>query len=138
MGEALLAPHLRLFALAVLLAFLGWVVRLIRTHRLSLRESLLWFLSTGAAMVVTLFPSVLVWLAGVLQVEVPSNALFALTFVYVLVNLLALTLAVSTSTSRVRRLTQECALLRAELEQPRRELAPGPGRARRSTDERAP
>jgi hypothetical protein len=138
MGEALLAPHLRLFALAVLLAFLGWVVRLIRTHRLSLRESLLWFLSTGAAVVVTLFPSVLVWLAGVLQVEVPSNALFALTFVYVLVNLLALTLAVSTSTSRVRRLTQECALLRAELEQLRRELAPGPGRARRSTDERAP
>lgn len=122
MRDALLAPHLRFFALAVLLAFVGWVVRLIRTHRLSLRDSLLWFLSTGAAIVVTLFPSVLVWLAQLLQVEVPSNALFALTFVYVLVNLLALTLTTSTSTSRIRRLTQECALLRSEVEQLRREI----------------
>ena len=119
--DVLLAPHLRLFASSALLLFLGWVVHLIRAHRLSLRDSLLWFLSTGAALAVTLFPSVLAWVARILQVEVPSNALFALTFVYVLVNLLALTLAASSSTSRIRRLTQECALLRAELEHLRRD-----------------
>lgn len=114
--DSLLAANLRVFALCVLLAFMAWVVRLIRLHRLSLRESLLWFLSTGAAAAVTVYPPLLAWVAHVLQIEVPSNALFALTFVYVLANLLALTLAVSSNTTRVRRLAQECALLRAEVD----------------------
>ena len=114
--HAVLAPELRIFAALVLLLFLAWVVRLIRSHRLSLRDSLLWFLSTAAALVVTLFPATLVWLSRALGVEVPSNALFALAFVYVLSNLLSVTIAVSGNATRVRRLTQECALLRAEIE----------------------
>lgn len=114
--DALLTTNVRVFALCVLLAFMGWVVRLIRLHRLSLRESLLWFLSTGAAAAVTVYPPLLGWVAGALQIELPSNALFALTFVYVLANLLALTLGVSSNTTHVRRLAQECALLRAEVD----------------------
>jgi hypothetical protein len=106
---------MQVFAVVVLLAFLGWVVNLVRHHRLSLRDSLIWLLSTFAALLVTVFPQILVWTARALQVEVPANALFTLTFLYVLVNLLSITIAVSTNSARVRRLTQESALLRAEL-----------------------
>jgi hypothetical protein len=111
----LLTPHMQIFAVVVLVAFLGWVTNLVRRHRLSLRDSLIWLLSTFAALVVTAFPQLLVWTARALQVEVPANALFTLTFLYVLGNLLSITIAVSTSSASVRRLTQECALLRAEL-----------------------
>jgi hypothetical protein len=114
--QAVLAPELRIFAGVVLLLFMGWVVRLIRSGRLSLRDSLLWFVSTLAALAVTAFPASLAWTARALGVEVPSNALFALAFVYVLANLLSVTIAVSGNASRVRRLTQECALLRAEID----------------------
>ncbi len=114
--DAVLAPGLRLFAAVVLGLFLAWVVRLVRAHRLSLRDSLLWFLSTLAALLVTVFPGVLVWMSRLLRVEVPSNALFALAFVYVLSNLLSVTIAISGNAVRVRRLTQECALLRAEID----------------------
>ena len=114
-------PHMRLFAILVLLALLGWVARLVRHHRLSLRDSLIWLLSTFAALVVAIFPRILGWTAGALQVEVPANALFALTFVYVLLNLLSITIAVSNNAAHVRRLTQECALLRAELQRLRGE-----------------
>jgi hypothetical protein len=93
--EAVLAPGLRVFAAVVLLLFLGWVVRLIRAHRLGLRDSLLWFLSTVAALAVTAFPATLTWTARLLRVEVPSNALFALAFVYVLLNLLSITIGAS-------------------------------------------
>lgn len=109
-------PHMRLFAILVLLALLGWVARLVRHHRLSLRDSLIWLLSTLAALLVAVFPGILLWTARALQVEVPSNALFALTFVYVLLNLLSITIAVSNNAAHLRRLTQECALLRAELQ----------------------
>jgi hypothetical protein len=115
-SDPLLPLHLQLVAAAVLVVFLGWVVHLVRQQRLPLRDSLLWLLSTGAALVVTMFPSTLRWLARVLDIAVPSNALFAIAFVYVLVNLLSLTIAVAGSAARVRRLSQECALLRAELD----------------------
>lgn len=124
-------PALRLFAVVVLLGLLAWLIVLVRHHRLSLRDSLLWLLSTCAALLVALFPRILVWTARVLQVEVPSNALFALTFLYVLGNLLSITIALSSTSARTRRLTQECALLRAELQLLRREQsgagAPAPG-----------
>lgn len=122
MTHPLVPLTLQLFATAVLGALLAWVVRLIRQRRLSLRDSLLWLLSTAGALVATIFPVTLQWLALALGVAVPSNAVFALAFVYVLVNLLALTLAMSSHASRVRRLAQECALLRGELEALRRRL----------------
>jgi len=117
-----LPPHLRLFAAAVLLLFVGWLVYLIRYHRLSLRDSLLWLVSTLGALVATLFPGTLRWFARALNIEVPSNALFAVAFVYVLLNLLALTVAISGQAVRARRLTQECALLRGEFDALRERL----------------
>jgi hypothetical protein len=116
MSSPLLPRELQVIGAIVLVAFLGWVVHLIRDQRLSLRDSLLWLLSTSGALVVTLFPNLLRRGADLLSVEVPSNAIFALAILYLLLNLLSLTIAVSTGAARTRRLSQECALLRAELE----------------------
>lgn len=129
MSSELLSPRMRAFAVAVLLGLLAWVAQLVRARRLSLRDSLLWLLSTSAALVVAVFPGLLLRAAQALQITLPSNALFALTFVYVLANLLSLTLGMSASASHVRRLTQECALLRAEIQLLKggRGAAPGSG-----------
>lgn len=116
MTEPILPLHLQLFALAVLAGFLGWVLLLIRAQRLSLRDSLLWLLSTSAALVATAFPGSLSWVARALGIAIPSNAAFALAFVYVLLNLLSATIAISASAARIRRVAQECALLRGELD----------------------
>ncbi len=116
MTHPLLPLGLQVLACGTLLLFFGWVVYLVRFHRLSLRDSLLWMLSTVAVFVLALFPRLLQALARALAVEVPSNALFALAILYLTLNVLSLTIALSNSTSRTRRLTQECALLRGELE----------------------
>jgi hypothetical protein len=117
---------------AVLLAFSGWVFWLIRTQRLHLREALIWLLTTLAAMAVTAFPSLLAWAAQHLGVKVPANALFGAGLFYLAVNVLAITIGVSRNATAVRRLAQECALLRAELDElrarpPAREPSAGPG-----------
>ena len=54
-----ISPQLRIFGAAVLLVFVGWVVRLVRTERLTLRDSLLWLLSTSVALVTIAFPELL-------------------------------------------------------------------------------
>lgn len=115
-GNALLPRELQLLAAIVLLAFLGRVLYLIRYQRLSLRDSLLWLLSTVAGLVMTIHPGALQWTADRLAITVPSNALFALAIIYLALNLLSLTIASSQGAARARRLTQECALLRAEIE----------------------
>jgi hypothetical protein len=119
--------ELRLSAFAVLALFLAWVVGLIRRQRLSVRDSLAWLLTTLAAIVFTLVPETLVALSRLVGIHVPANAFFGGGILYLAVNVLAGTLSVSENAARTRRLTQECALLRAELEALRREVERRPG-----------
>jgi hypothetical protein len=112
----ILPLEVQLVSLAVLVVFSGWVVWLIRTQRLQLRESLIWLLTTLGAIAITAFPELLVWFARRLGVQVPANALFGAGLLYLALNVLSVTIAVSGNTARVRRLAQECALLRAEIE----------------------
>lgn len=122
MTQPLLPFELQIVACATLLAFLAWVLYLVRFKRLSLRDSLLWLVSTGVVVVFTVFPRLLRELAGALAVQVPSNALFALAILYLTLNVLSLTIALSNGASRARRIAQECALLRAELEDVRQRV----------------
>jgi hypothetical protein len=121
--NAIIPLELRLIALATLGVFLAWVVRLIRRQRLSVRDSLAWLLTTLLAIALTLFPELLVAISTRLGIHVPSNAFFGAGILYLAVNVLAVTLSVSSGATRVRRLTQECALLRGELEELRRWVA---------------
>lgn len=121
-AEVLLPRHLQIFAVATLGALLLWVLWLVRTRRLNLRDSLLWVLLTAAALGVVLFPRGLGLLSRAVGAEVPANALFALGFVYVLASLLSATTAISTTAQRQRRIVQECALLRGEIEELRARL----------------
>jgi hypothetical protein len=116
MTNPLLPLELQILACVTLLAFSGWVLYLVRLQSLSLRDSLLWLLSTGVVVVFAIFPRLLQDLARAIGVQVPSNALFALAILYLTLNVLSLTIVLSKESTRTRRLAQECALLRAELE----------------------
>jgi hypothetical protein len=108
--------ELQAISIAVLAAFLLWVLRLVRTQRLSLRDSLVWVLTTLLATIVALFPGILVQAAHLLGFQIPSNALFGAAVLYLAVNVLVNTVAGSQNAARLRRLAQECAALRAEVD----------------------
>ncbi len=122
MTHAILPIEIQVVSLAILGAFSAWVGWLIRRQRLHLRESLAWLVTTTLAIAVTAFPGLLVAAANLVGIQVPANALFGAGLLYLAVNVLAVTISVSTTTTRVRRLAQECALLRAELDELRTEL----------------
>ncbi len=122
MTPSILPVEIQILALAVLLAFSGWVLWLIRTQRLHLRESLIWLLTTVAAIAITAWPELLVRASRLIGVQVPANALFGAGLLYLAVNVLAVTIAISQTTSAVRRIAQECALLRAEVSELRARL----------------
>lgn len=131
MRTDLIPRELQVVSLVVLGLFLVWVLRLVRTQRLSLRDSLVWVVTTLLATLVALFPGILVHAARLLGFQVPSNALFGAAVLYLAVNVLVTTVAASQNAARIRRLAQECAALRAELDllRARREGGPTPGDA---------
>jgi hypothetical protein len=108
--------ELRVLSLTLLAALLLWLVWLIRRGRLSVQDSLLWLVSTILAILAAVFPSLLEAASQAIGVKVPSNALFAAGLAYLAVNVLHLTITSSTNSAHVRRLVQESALLRAEVE----------------------
>jgi hypothetical protein len=120
--QQILPVEIQLLALVILLAFSAWVLWLIRTQRLHLRESLIWLLTTVAAIAVTAWPELLVRGSRLIGVQVPANALFGAGLLYLAVNVLAVTIAISRLTTGVRRLAQESALLRAEVAELRARL----------------
>lgn len=122
MSHSILPVQIQLVSLAILFVFSGWVVWLIRSQRLHLRESLIWLLTTLAAIVVTAWPDLLVRASNLVGVQVPANALFGAGLLYLAVNVLAVTISMSQNTAGVRRLAQECALLRAEVNELRARL----------------
>ncbi len=126
MNAEIVPRGLQLLSIAILAAFLLWVVRLVRTQRLSLRDSLVWVVTTVVATVVAAFPGILVQATHLLGFQLPSNALFGAAVLYLAVNVLVNTVAGSQNAARIRRLTQECAALRAELEAERRSRAAVP------------
>ncbi|HET8732240.1 MAG TPA: DUF2304 domain-containing protein [Anaeromyxobacteraceae bacterium] len=120
MRTELIPFELQAVSIVVLAIFLLWVLRLVRTQSLSLRDSLVWVVTTVVATAVALFPGILVRAARALGFQVASNALFGAAILYLAVNVLVNTVASSQNAARVRRLAQECAALRAELEEARR------------------
>lgn len=118
--------ELQVVSIVVLAVFLLWVVRLVRTQKLSLRDSLVWVVTTVVATIVALFPGILVRAAHLLGFQVASNALFGAAVLYLAVNVLVNTVAGSQNAARIRRLAQECASLRAELERLRTNDTKGP------------
>ena len=74
-----MAPNI-LAAIAALITFV-FVIDLLRRGVLREKYAVLWLFLSGAALLLAIFPAVLVWLTGVLGVAEPVNLLFFVTIV---------------------------------------------------------
>lgn len=61
--------------LAALLT-LGVVIEMLRRRRLRERHAIWWLIAGVMALIIGVFPQVLVWAAGVVGVEIPTNLIF--------------------------------------------------------------
>lgn len=102
-----------LFAVAVLVVILSMLLR--RTLRE--KYAVFWLIIGVIGLVLALVPSLLEWLASVLGVAVPSNLLFVLAIVLLVGVAVHLSWELSTAEDEIRRLAEEQAISRAEIEQ---------------------
>ena len=101
----------------VVAAFIGFIVLLLRRHQLREKYAVIWLVIGAGLLALVLFPELLFWAAALAGIKVPTNLLFAMTLVLLLGVCLHLAWEMSRSEDRIRRLAEEIALLRAQVEQ---------------------
>ena len=108
-----MAPNI-LAAFAALITFI-FVIDLLRRGVLREKYAVLWLFFSGAALLLAIFPAILVWLTGVLGVAEPVNLLFFVTIVLLVLVSVQLSYELSRHEARIRRLAEEVALIEEQL-----------------------
>lgn len=98
------------------LLILVLVLWLLLTRRLREKYAVLWLIIGIVVLVLGLFPQLLLWLTSALGVQLPANLLFAVAIVLLLGVALHLSWELSQAEEEIRRLAEEVAISRAEIE----------------------
>lgn len=102
---------LKIVLISLIVIYLISILELLKKKRLNLKYALLWILTGVVMLVVTVVPKTLAWFFEFCGIEVFTNGLFAMWIFFILLILLSITCIVSGLNEKVRRLTQQMALL---------------------------
>ena len=112
-----MSVQIRVFVLVCVVVLIFGMMNMVRNKKLDLKYAFPWlFLGVGVG-VLAVFDEFTARLAVMLGVEIPSNMIFFLGLCFSLTIIFCLTFAVSRLSYKVKRLTQECALLEKRLEE---------------------
>ena len=134
----MITARLQWFALAMGIVFLGMMIELIRKNRVELKYALLWFFTGVVMILLAAFPGLLDWLAGLIGVYNPVNALFAIILCCGLGLMISYSVIMSGNKKASVRLTQEISLLEKRVRELEERLAREENRAAPEEDKAAP
>jgi len=112
--------------IALALLVLALIISLLLRRQLREKYAILWLLIGIVILVLAIFPGLLLGLANALGVAVPSNLIFALSLVLLIGVTLHLSWELSQAEDEVRRVAEDVAILRAEVDELRRASGLGP------------
>ena len=108
---------LRLQVIIAVCLFLGLVViiNLIRKRKLELKYALIWMLLIVGLALIIFIPGLLDALAEVLGIYSVMNMIFFIGFIFAIILIFSLTMALSRNSERVRKMAQRMALNEYEM-----------------------
>lgn len=94
--------------------FLVFIISMVRSRQLELKYTLTWLLAGAAFLIIAVFDGIIYWIASILSIKEPVNALFLVVFFFILLILFTLSVTISKMTENMRTLAQEIALIKRE------------------------
>ena len=110
-----IATHLRVLIGVLCFSLVGIIIELIRQNRLKEHYAIIWLFTALSIFIFGIWPDSLNLISRIVRLHHLST-LFLVSFVFLLAIVLHFTMAISQLFDRNRRLTQEVAWLRFELE----------------------
>jgi len=111
-----IATHLRVIIGILCFALVGIIIELIRQNRLKEHYAIIWLLTAVSIFIFGIWPNSLNVVSRIVRLH-HLTTLFLVAFLFLLAIVLHFTLAISQLFDRNKRLTQEVAWLRFELEE---------------------
>lgn len=105
-----------IIGVAAILCILG-ICNMVRKNKLDLRYGLVWIILGVCVAILDFWPQLLKALTNLMGIELPINMLFFLGFCFSLIIIFGLTKTVSELSHKVKRLTQEIALLEKKMKE---------------------
>ena len=107
---------LQIILIVASVLFLAFIINLVRTRKLSLQYALVWLLMGLFLTLIAIFPGILFGITDLLTIKEPVNTIFLITIFFLLIILLSFTISISKHNERIKKLTQELAILKEEKE----------------------
>ena len=105
-------------SIAVILFIMIFIIaNMVRKKKIDLRYALSWIVLVCLIFVLDLFPQIVFFLAALVGIKTPSNMVFFVGFILTVIMIYSLAVSVSHLSMKTKRLTQEMALLRKEMEE---------------------
>ena len=106
--------ELRLIMIVIIVALFIFIISMLRNQKLDLKYCLVWTFALLGIAVLCAFPGLLDRLSNMLGIGVPVNALFLVCIAFLACICISLTVVVSRLSDRLRKLTQNIAILEGE------------------------
>lgn len=106
---------LRIFLFFAILIYSFILFYLLKKRGMHLKYALLWIFTDIVMLVITIFPSIVYHISGLIGIQTPINALFVVAGMFAVLILLSITLIVSHLKNQIRSLTQSLGLLEERL-----------------------
>ena len=111
MNAGHIEPVFRIGLILGAILFLFIILWMLKKQKLTVRYSIVWFFAAFVLVLFAVFPYIVLVLRDLLQVELVSNLVFLMVLAFVLFMLLSISCIVSVFSEKLKRLSQEAALL---------------------------
>ena len=92
-----------------------WLMHRIRKEKLLVSDAVFWILFSAGLLLLSIFPQVIIWAAGLLGFYSPVNLILILIIFILLLKMFTLSLHISHTDCKLRQTVQEMALLEKRL-----------------------
>ena len=109
-----MTTSLKLISVAFILLIALVITIFVRKNKITVKYSIVWYLSCLVLILLVLFPNLLWWITNLTGIELASNFVFALLIGFLTIISISLTIIVSEQKEQIRRLIQEVSILQKD------------------------
>lgn len=113
----MMSIKIQIIVAAIVVIGLIYIFSLIRSNRLELKHAFSWITVGIMVLILDCFPILMEKLSKIFGIALPINMMFFVGFIFTLVIILTMSVALSITSASVKRLVQKTALLEKRIEE---------------------
>lgn len=102
---------LQIILIVLAIIFVGFILTVTKKKQLAYRYTLMWLFCSFTIVIIAIFPQIIMFIAKLVHIETPANALFLITTGAMILIIFFMTIGYSKHSEKITKLVQSNALL---------------------------